>query len=165
MQNRKRRPVNHGSSQVELGDDALAAPVEFYVGNTTPAVKAVLMKCAKGVDTNTQFKVLEVVQLAKHIENPRTKCWKVVVPYKCKDIMEKDDMYPAGWCHRKFFFPRSSGHPSKQLRKDDQIVQDVIQEQQRTEEGKRQEQEDRLRMDVEEQSPSATAPVAEQSKA
>ena len=37
VQNRKRRLVNHGSSQVELGDDALAAPVEFYVGNTTPA--------------------------------------------------------------------------------------------------------------------------------
>ena len=149
VQNRRRRPVTYGSSQVDVGDDGLAAPVEFYVGNTTPAanvdiIKAVLIKCAKAVHTDTEFNVLKVEQLAKHIENPRTKCWKVVIPYKFKDLLEKDEMYPSGWCHRKFFAPRSSGHPAKQQRKDEGVVQQVIQEQQRMEEAKRQEEEDKI---------------------
>ena len=94
-------------------------------------------QCAKGLDPDTNFTnftVLQVVQLAKHIENPRTKCWKVVVPYKYKDLMEKDNMYPAGWCHRKFFAPRRSDHPAKQPRRDDSLVQEVIKEQQRKKE-------------------------------
>ena len=112
-----------------------AAPLEFYVGNTTPAatesiVEAVLVKCAKGLEPLTEFKVLQVVQLAKQIENPRTKCWKVVVPYKFKEMMENNQMYPPGWCHRKFFAPRQAGNPAKQARKDDGIVQEVIKEQQ-----------------------------------
>ena len=120
-----------------------AAPVEIYIGNTTPAategiVEAVLMKCAKGLDAQTEFKVLEVVQLAKQIEKPRTKCWKVVIPYKFKDMMEKDELYPPGWCHRKFFSPRQTANPAKQARKDDGIVQEVIKEQQRKEEANRQ---------------------------
>ena len=139
--------MNHGSSQVDVEEEGVAAPVEFYIGNTTPAateeiVKNVLIKCAKGIDSNTEFKVVEVVQLAKQIENPRNKCWKVVIPYKFKALMERDDMYPAGWCHRKFFAPRRSGNPAKQPRKDDAIVQEVMQEQKRMEEARRQQEED-----------------------
>jgi hypothetical protein len=140
---RRKRPVNHGSSTVVIEEAGQAAPVEIYIGNTTPAategiVEAVLMKCAKGLDAQTEFKVLEVVQLAKQIEKPRTKCWKVVIPYKFKDMMEKDELYPPGWCHRKFFSPRQTANPAKQARKDDGIVQEVIQEQQRKEEANRQ---------------------------
>ena len=110
---RRRRPVNHGSSQVVVEEAGQAAPIEIYVGNTTPAatesiVEAVLVKCAKGLEPQTEFKVLEVVQLAKQIENPRTKCWKVVVPFKFKELVENDQMYPPGWCHRKFFSPRQT---------------------------------------------------------
>ena len=86
-----------------------------------------LVKCAKGVDAATQFSVVEVEQLAVHIENPRTKCWKVVVPYKFKQMMEKDELYPPGWTHRKFFGPRK-GTQSKPARQDDQIVNEVINE-------------------------------------
>ena len=144
--------MNHGSSQVEVGDDGVAAPVEFYIGNTTPAaneetVGAVLVKCAKFVNAQTDFKVLKVVQLAKHIENPRTKCWKVVIPYRYKDTMQKDEMYPAGWCHRKFFAPRNSVNPAKQPRKEEGVVQEVLNEQQRLDEAKRQEEEDRERLE------------------
>ena len=115
----------------------MAAPLEYYIGNTTPAateeiVESVLMKCAKGIESNTEFKVVKVEQLAKQIENPRNKCWKVLIPYRFKALMERDDMYPAGWCHRKFFAPRNN--PAKQPRKDDAIVQEVIQEQRRKEE-------------------------------
>ena len=166
VQPRRRRPVNHGSSQVEIQDDGLAAPVEYYIGNTTPAateevVQAVLIKCSKGLESQPELQVLKVEQLAKHIENPRTKCWKVIVPYKFKDLMEKDALYPAGLCHRKFFSPRRFGNPAKQPRTDEGIVQEVIKEQQRMEEAKRQEEEDRLRQMTENGLPLATAPVTE----
>jgi hypothetical protein len=171
VQNRRRRPVNHGSSQVEVEEAGMAAPVEVYIGNTTPAateeiVAAVLIKCAKGLDANTEFKVVGVEQLAKQVENPRTKCWKVVIPYKFKDMMEKDEMYPAGWCHRKFFAPRRSGNPAKQPRKEDSLVQEVIQEQQRKEEARRQEDEDKrldeqMATDSEGQAVAGASPVSE----
>ena len=91
-----------------------------------------LIKCTKGLDSSTDFKVLEVVQLAKQIEHPRTKCWKVVVSYKYREFMENDALYPPGWCHRKFFAPRQNRNPAKQPRKDDDIVQEVIDEQRKT---------------------------------
>jgi hypothetical protein len=65
-----------------------------------------------------------------------------VIPYKFKALMERDEMYPAGWCHRKFFAPRRSDNPAKQPRKDEGIVQEVIQEQKRMEEARRQQEED-----------------------
>ena len=46
--------MNHGSSQVEISEvGGQAAPVEFYVGNTTPdatdsIISEVLVRCAKG---------------------------------------------------------------------------------------------------------------------
>ena len=47
-------------------------------------------------EPNTSFKELEVVQLATHLINPGTKSWKVLVPYKFKQLMEQDTMYPTG---------------------------------------------------------------------
>jgi hypothetical protein len=114
-----------------------AAPLEFYVGNTTPRATAeiigsVLTKCAKGVEPTTSFKVLEVVQLATHLENPRTKSWKVLVPYKFKQLMEQETMYPSGWVHRKFFGARKAkDNTSKQPRLDDKLVQEYHEEQEK----------------------------------
>ena len=110
---RRQRKVNYGCSHVNIEEEGHAAPLEYYIGNTTPRatkeiIESVLVKCAKGVDATTQFSVVEVQQLAVHIENPRTKCWKVVVPYKYKEMMEKDELYPPGWTHRKFFGPRKA---------------------------------------------------------
>ena len=34
--------------------------------------------------------------------NPRTKCWKVTVPYIFKDVMAVDTFFPSGWSHRSF---------------------------------------------------------------
>ena len=91
-----------------------------------------MTKCAKGVEPNTAFKVLEVVQLATHLVNPRTKSWKVLIPYKFKQLMEQDDMYHTGWVHRKFFGARKAKENSaKQPRLDDQLVQEHLQEQER----------------------------------
>ena len=58
---------------MNIEDDGAAAPVEFYVGNTTPRatkdiIESVLNKCAKGVEKETMFRVVEVQQLATHIK-------------------------------------------------------------------------------------------------
>ena len=107
------------------------------MGNTTTRatkdiIASVLMKCAKGLEPSTLFNVVDVEQLAVHLVNPRTKCWKVVVPYKYKQLMEKDELYPSGWTHRKFFGPRKAKeNPVKHARMDDQLVSEVLKEQER----------------------------------
>ena len=53
-------------------------------------------------------------------------------------------MYPAGWCHRKFFAPRRSGQSSKQARTDEGLVEEVIKEQQRLDEATRRVEEDNV---------------------
>ena len=104
------------------------------MGNTTPRatqeiIESVLVKCAKGLETDTLFSIVEVRQLATHIENPRTRCWKVIVPYRFKQLMEKDELYPPGWTHRKFFGARASkDNPAKHSRQDDLIVNEVMRE-------------------------------------
>ena len=103
----------------------------------------------------------ECIRARGHSQHhPRTKCWKVVIPHKFKDIIEKDELYPSGWCHRKFFAPRS-GQPAKQARKDEAVVQEAIKEQQRLKEAEKQEQEDRSRAVAEENVAKASAPVME----
>ena len=67
--------------------------------------------CTSGaapLEGGADLEVLEVELLTAE-ENPRTKCWKVTVPYKFKDLMEKDDLYLPGWKHRKFFGSRKKG--------------------------------------------------------
>ena len=77
---------------------------------------------------------MEVQQLATHLVNPRTLCWKVVVPYKYKQLMEKDELYPPGWTHRKFFGPRKAKeNPAKHARMDDQLVTEALKEKERKE--------------------------------
>ena len=134
---RKQRKVAYGSSKVNVEEEGSAAPVEFYVGNTTTRatkeiIASVLVKCAKGLEPSTNFHVVEVEQLALHLVNPRTKCWKVIVPYMYKQLMENDELYPTGWTHRKFFGPRKSKeNPAKHARMDDQLVAEVLKEQER----------------------------------
>ena len=83
-QARKQRKVAYGCSQVNIEEEGAAAPVEYYVGNTTnratkEIIGSVLAKCAQGLESGSNFSVVEVQQLATHLENPRTLCWKVVV--------------------------------------------------------------------------------------
>ena len=44
--------------------------------------------------------------------------------------MEKDDVYPAGWKHRKFFAPRNDKDKKPRTKKQDSIEQQVLREQQ-----------------------------------
>ena len=81
------RKVAIGISTANVDDGGEAAPLEYYVGNTTPRanpdiIKAVLVKCATEIGKDLQ--VLDVKCLTTGIDNPRTRSWKVKVPYKFK---------------------------------------------------------------------------------
>ena len=34
----------------------------------------------------------------------------MTVPYAFKELMEKDELYPTGWSHRKFFPPKRNNN-------------------------------------------------------
>ena len=114
------RKTEAGTSSVdfsELGAAAHAGPIQFYIGNTfstceKETVSNVLKKCAENVNKNVNFQVLDVHLLTTEV-NPRSKCWKVVVPHHCKEIMERPDMYPPGWRHRRFYGGSSAGRSDK----------------------------------------------------
>jgi hypothetical protein len=48
--------------------------------------------------------------------------------------MEKDELYPPGWTHRKFFgLRKAKENPAKHARMDDQLVTDALMEKERKE--------------------------------
>ena len=104
------RKTEVGTSSVDLSDLGIAAqagPIQFYIGNTfgtcdEETITNVLIKCAQNIDKDVKFDVLGVELLTKE-DNPRSKCWKVVVPHHCREIMERPDMFPPGWRHRRFY--------------------------------------------------------------
>ena len=114
---RKPRKFGNGTSTVALEDIApggLTGPVDYYIGNTDKRadgdiIARVLKKCAAPLEGGADLEVIEVELLTSE-ENPRTKCWKVTVPFKFKNLMEKDEMYLPGWKHRKFFGSRKKGN-------------------------------------------------------
>ena len=61
-------------------------------------------------------------------DDPRTICWKVVVPFRFKAVMENDESYPEGWRHRKFFGGRKKPEQNKQPRVEDIRVREAEQE-------------------------------------
>ena len=131
---RKPRKKLVGNSSVnleEIGEGALAGPVEVYISNTnnksdSDTIKKVLETCAAKIDQNNGFKVIKVEPLTKD-PNPRTRCWKVTVPFKFKDLMENNELYPSGWRYRKFSAARNIR--KKPDRNEDSIETRVIQEQ------------------------------------
>ena len=93
-----------------------AAPVEVFISNTCPDltgddIKHILKLCADDAKADNKelesFTVKDVKCLTRsEIENPRTKCWRVSVPFKYKDYIMSDLAYPMGWGHRPFFPPK-----------------------------------------------------------
>ena len=59
--------------------------------------------------------------------NPRTKCWKVSVPYLFKDIMEKDEFFPSGWSHRRWYSGNGKNSNQNKKARQDPIL-DLINE-------------------------------------
>ena len=90
---------------------AEAGPVEFYISNTSnlsdrDGIKKVLETTAAKLENAVGFTVTKVEIFTKD-PNPRTKCWKVTVPYKFRELMENGELYPAGWRYRKLFASRN----------------------------------------------------------
>ena len=84
--------------------------VNYYIGNTDKKadgdiIARVLKKCAAPLEGGADLEVLDVELLTSE-DNPRTKCWRVTVPFKFKSVMEMDELYLPGWKHRKFFGTR-----------------------------------------------------------
>ena len=61
-------------------------------------------------------------------DNPRTNCWRVVVPYKYISLMENAELYPEGWRHRKFFGSRKAKDKNKKPRMEENIVEEIMQD-------------------------------------
>ena len=112
--NRRNRKVNYGKCNVEVAGGE-AAPYEVFVGNTNPGsspeiIGDVLKKCAEMLPPDQQLseplQVLQVKCMTRPNESGeplRTKCWMVQVPNKYREHMLKDDAYPYGWSHRRYF--------------------------------------------------------------
>ena len=130
----RQRKTAAGTSKVQIEDvGEYIAPAEFYIGNTDgrtneETIKTVLMRCAAAVEGGENL-VVEKVELLTKEQNPRTKCWKVVVPFRFKGVMEKDDVYPAGWKHRSFFGSRNSKDKKPRIDQGNNVEQQVLREQ------------------------------------
>ena len=118
-QPRGQRKQCFGTSKViATGRTDWAAPVEVFISNTSAditenEVREVLKLCAEdakaseGNENLSDFVVKDVKCLTRpDIENPRTKCWRVSVPFRFKDYIMSDLAYPVGWCHRPFYPPK-----------------------------------------------------------
>ena len=109
---RQPRKVSYGKSNVTLAG-AEAAPIDIFIGNTNPLatpemIKTVMENSALKLSEESKLEIVAVKCLNnfERDPNPRSKCWKVTVPYAFRDLMENDELYPSGWSHRKFFPPR-----------------------------------------------------------
>ena len=106
-------------------EGAAAAPVEIFIGNTNPKatpeiIEKVMKKCAENLTEKVDLAVLEVKCL-NNLEkdpSPRTRCWKLTVPYVHRELMNCDELYPAGWSHRRFFPPRNQQNNAKRHQAD-----------------------------------------------
>ena len=74
--------------------------------------------------------MIESVHCLTKDPEPRTKCWRVVVPPSFKDIMENSLLYPEGWRFREFVGVfRNSNKSVKKFRiQDSSIVDQVMSE-------------------------------------
>ena len=77
-------------------------------------ISEVLIKCSEMFTGEEKLasplNILKVTCLSKPNssgEPLRTKCWKVQVPNKFCEHMLKDEAYPYGWSHRRFFTKRN----------------------------------------------------------
>ena len=131
----RKQKVAKGSSKVDLSGELegpLSAPLNFYVGNTSLKVtrevmKTVLVKRATEMEESLDLEVLEVEEAGPDFPNRRTKCWKVTVPYSMKALMEKSELYPPGWTHRRFFERPSNNKRTKVTNQNDAILQKILQ--------------------------------------
>ena len=95
------RQAASGASKVvieEVGE--LQPSLQYYIGNTPgkaneEIIRKILEKCAAPLLEDTRGPlIIESVHCLTKDPDPRTKCWRVVVPPGFKDIMENSLLYP-----------------------------------------------------------------------
>ena len=129
------RPATAGASKVvieEVGE--LQASLQYFIGNTPgkaseDIIRKVLEKCAEPLLSNGQGPlIIESVHCLTKDPEPRTRCLRVVVPPRFKDIMENSTLYPEGWRFREFvgIFRNPSSQNKKARPNESSIVDQVM---------------------------------------
>ena len=106
--------------------------LQYYIGNTPgkatdEVIKKVLQRCAVPLMSDDAALVIESVQCLTKDLDPRTRCWRVVVPHKFKEVMENNLLYPEGWKYREFVgIFRNSTRPAKKIKVADNAIVDQV---------------------------------------
>ena len=122
-----------GASKVQVeGVGDYQPSLQFYIGNTpgradSDVIKKVLAKCSQPLLEDGPLEV-EEIELLTIEDNPRTKCWRVVVPYKYMSVMENPELYPDGWRYRRFFGSRKAREKNKKPRTEENVVDEIMKE-------------------------------------
>ena len=99
----QKRQAAAGASKVVVEDVGELQPsLQYYIGNTSgkateDVIKKVLERCAAPLLESQDPLVIESVHCLTKDPEPRTKCWRVVVPPRFKDTMENSMLYHEGW--------------------------------------------------------------------
>jgi hypothetical protein len=114
-----------------IGAAGKAGPVQFYIGNTNGKaseqnIKDVLSRCADNLDFEGNFDVTDIECLTNGEENPLSKCWRVAVPFDCKELMERTDIFPPEWRHRRFYGSRKEMSDDKRGCVTDMNVEELV---------------------------------------
>ena len=93
---RTRPQAKFGTRVIDI-EGAEAAPVSFFIGNTNPnstkeAIAKVIKQCANEMKVKPgELKDEDIeAKCMTHIENPRTKCWKLTVPNKWRETFRDE---------------------------------------------------------------------------
>jgi hypothetical protein len=134
----KTKGGTHDIDLSRLLPKGVGGSVEYYVGNTTPeldesTMKTALIICYKDIVKDTIGDSVAITEddlevdniTPPDIKNPHSKSWKIKVPYKVKEIFDREDLYPKPWRHRKFFPPRSSNKTVPESKKPRTTEQDM----------------------------------------
>ena len=108
----------------------LQPSLQYFLGNTPgkasdDVIRKVLVRCAEPL-----MDVIESVNCLTKDTEPRTRCWRIVVPPRFKDIMENSLLYPEGWRFREFvgIFRNPSRSAKKARPNENDIVAQVMAE-------------------------------------
>ena len=131
------RQAAAGASKVVVEDVGELQPsLQYFLGNTPgkasdDVIRKVLVRCAEPLMDDTRGPlVIESVNCLTKDTEPRTRCWRIVVPPRFKDIMENSLLYPEGWRFREFvgIFRNPSRSAKKARPNENDIVAQVMAE-------------------------------------
>ena len=138
VEKKKKKPkMTMGSSNVALQNvvpSGMGGRAEYYVAGTSPDIdvdtmKVVLKMCSedyiKRKNENTENasnlvlsneNVTAIDLTPDYLENPRSRSWKISVPYSFKIMLDDNDFFPKSWSYRKFYPPRRTTDINKKAR-------------------------------------------------